>query len=154
PFSLDPTFYYQFGNRDFRRSAAAGGGTHEADIQSWIADVQGGWQFGPLLLEARGVYTRGNKATDDITSKVKYFEPVNLDTGYWDGWAAIFALGVDYFNGGGGANGNMADHIGYDRYGRRAFALRATYSLTPALAFYGIVTPNWTDQKVDTDAPI
>jgi hypothetical protein len=151
PFSLDPTFYYQFGNRDFR---TAGGGTSQADISTWIADIQGGWQLGPLLLEARGMWTRGNKATDDITSKVKYFEPINLDTSYWAGWAAIFALGVDYFNGGGGANGGMAGNIGYDRYGRRALAFRATYSLTPELAFYGTVTPNWTDQKVDTDTTI
>jgi hypothetical protein len=154
PFSLDPTFYYQFGNRDFIRSAAGGGGDHEASISSFFVDIQGGWQLGPLLLEVRGVWTRGNKASDDITDKVKYFEPLDLDTGYWSGWAQIFALGVDYFNGGGGANDGMADHIGYDRYGRRAFALRATYSLTPALAFYGIVTPNWTDQKVDTDTSI
>ena len=125
-----------------------------ADIRAYLVDVQGGWQLGPLLLEARGMYTSGNKATDDVTSKVKYFEPLDLDTGYWAGWASIFALGIDYFNGGGGANGQMASNIGYDRYGRYAFALRATYSLTPQLAFYGTVTPNWTAQKVDTDTAI
>jgi len=154
PFSLDPTVYYQFGNRDFRRSAAGGGGENEADIQTWLVDVQGGWQIGPLLLEARGVYTRGNKAGDDITDKVKYFEPLNLDTGYWAGWAAIYALGIDYFNGGGGTLNQMSTNIGYDRYGRRGFGLRATYSLTPQLAFYTAVSPTWTDQKVDTDTAI
>ena len=151
PFSLDPTFFFQFGSRDFR---TAGGGESEATISAWIVDVQGGWQLGPLLLEARGVWTRGNKAGDDVTDKVKYFEPLNLDTGYWAGWAQIFALGVDYFNGGGGTLNQMSTNIGYDRYGRRGLGLRATYSLTPQLAFYGIVSPTWTDQKVDTDTAI
>jgi hypothetical protein len=154
PFSLDPTFMYQFGNRDFIRSAAAGGGDHEASISAFLVDIQGGWQLGPLLLEARGMWTSGNSATSDVTDKVKYFEPLDLDTGYWAGWANIFALGIDYFNGGGGANNQMASNIGYDRYGRMAFGLRTTYSVTPALAFYGVVTPNWTDKKVDTNTTI
>ena len=45
-------------------------------------------------------------------------------------------------------------NIGYDRYGRRQLGFRATYSLTPQLAFYGIVSPTWTDKKVDTDTTI
>jgi hypothetical protein len=155
PFSLDPTFYYQFGNRDFRRAGAPSGNLdHEADISAFIVDVQGGWQLGPLLLEARGMWTSGNKAQDDITKKVKYFEPVNLDTGYWSTWANIIALGIDYFNGGGSTLNQMTTNIGYDRYGRLGFGVKATYSLTPALAFYGQVNPTWTDKKVDTDTTI
>jgi len=45
----------------------------------------------------------------------------------------------------------MVSNVGYDRYGRISFGLRATYSLTPALAFYGVVSPNWTAEKVDTN---
>lgn len=145
PFSLDPTVMYQFGDINQR-------GVGSADRSAWLFDVQGGWQLGPLLLEARGVYTTGNKAKDDLrTEDRNYFEPLDLDTGYWAGWAAIQALGVDYFNGGGATMGGMPTGIGYDRYGRLGFGLRATYSLTPALAFYGVVSPTWTDEKVDTD---
>jgi hypothetical protein len=98
------------------------------------------------------VWTPGSDSTDDLRSgKIGYFQPLNLDTGYWAGWSNIQALGVDYFNGGGGTLGGMSTGIGYDRYGRRGFGLRATYSLTPSLAFYGIVSPTWTDEKVDTD---
>ena len=154
PFSLDPTFYYQFGSRDFVRSAAAGGGSAEADISAFLVDIQGGFQLGPLLLEARGIWSSGNSARSDVTDNVKYFEPLNLDTGYYAGWANILALGVDYFNGGGGANNQFDTNIGYDRYGRRQLGFRATYSLTPQLAFYGIVSPTWTDKKVDTDTTI
>jgi hypothetical protein len=151
PFSLDPTFYYQFGNRDFNRAT---GGDHEAKIRAFLVDIQGGFQLGPLLLEARGIWSSGNKAGDDITNKVKYFEPLNLDTGYYSGWANILALGIDYFNGGGGAVNQFDTNIGYDRYGRRQLGFRATYSLTPQLAFYGVVSPTWTDKKVDTDTTI
>ena len=42
---------------------------------------------------------------------------------------------------------SMATNVGYDRYGRRELGFRATYSLTPQLAFYGIVSPTWTDEK-------
>jgi hypothetical protein len=45
----------------------------------------------------------------------------------------------------------MARFIGYDRYGRAGFGLRGTYSVTPALSLYSIVSPTWTAEKVDTD---
>jgi len=146
PFSLDPTVMFQWGKTKQNVPDS------DADIRSWIVDVQGGFQLGPLLLEARGVWTRGNEAKDDLRSqRIKYFQPLDLDTGYWAGWSNIQALGVDYFNGGGGTLAGMSTLIGYDRYGRRGFGVRATYSLTPELAVYGVVSPTWTDEKVDTD---
>jgi len=48
----------------------------------------------------------------------------------------------------------MANLVGYDRFGRASLGFRATYSLTPALAFYGIVSPTWTAEKVDTDTTV
>jgi Alginate export len=150
PFSFDPTLMFQFGDRDQK---VIGVGELETDIRAFIVDLQGGFQLGPLLLEARGVYTTGNKAKEDLrTSDLNYFQPLDLDTGYWAGWSAIQALGIDYFNGGATfGGGNPGTSIGYDRYGRMGFALRATYSLTPELAFYGIASPTWTAEKVDTD---
>ena len=64
----------------------------------------------------------------------------STDTGYWSTWSAILALSDADF-GTGLNNGGMTTNVGYDRYGRAGFALRATYSLTPALAFYGTVSP-------------
>ena len=151
PFSLDPTFYYQFGDKSNRE--ASGLLTH-GHINAFLADVQGGFQLGPLLLEARGIWSSGNEAKDDLRKRQNYYEPLNLDTGYYSGWAQILALGVDYFNGGGGTVQSMSTNVGYDRYGRRQLGFRATYSLTPQLAFYGIVSPTWTDEKVDTDTNI
>jgi len=98
------------------------------------------------------VYSTGNKARDNLALSKRYYEPLDLDTGYWSGgWLGILGLGVDYFNGGGGSNQGMDTNVGYDRYGRMQAALRATYSITPALSLYGVVAPTWAAEKVDTD---
>ena len=156
PFSLDPTVLYQWGTRsnvDYSGPAGSGFAKHsvEGDMSSWLIDVQGGYQLGPLLLEARAMYTTGNKAGDNIAKGIHYFEPLDLDTGYWAGWSNIYALGIDYFN---GNPLNMANNVGYDRYGRAGFGVKATYSLTPELAIYTAISPTWTAEKVDTDTTI
>jgi hypothetical protein len=156
PFSLDPTVMFQFGDSTQRPTTGVTNTIRSIDSQhrAWLVDVQGGFQLGPLLLEGRAMWTTGNEAKDDLRQRVNYFEPLNLDTGYWAGWSAIQALGIDYFNGGGGTMQSMPTNIGYDRYGRRAFAFKATYNLTPELSFTGTISPTWTDQKVDTDTTI
>jgi hypothetical protein len=152
PFGLDPTIAWQWGKYDTLAARTDGTtGKVQGDASAWLFDVIGSYQLGPLLLEMRGVYSTGNKARDNLSQSKRYFEPLNLDTGYWNGWLGILGLGVDYFNGGGGANQGMDTNIGYDRYGRGQFALRATYSITPALSVYGVVAPTWTAEKVDTD---
>jgi len=152
PFGLDPTISYQWGKYDTQAQRTNGTvGRVEGDASAWLFDITGSYQLGPLLLEMRGVYSTGNKARDNLSLAKRYYEPLNLDTGYWAGWLGILGLGVDYFNGGGGANQGMDTNIGYDRYGRAQFALRATYSITPAWSFYGVVAPTWTAEKVDTD---
>ncbi len=152
PFGLDPSLFYQTGSyhtQAFRTNGQVG--RVKGDVAAWLADIIGSYQAGPLLLEVRGVYTTGNKAHDNLALSKRYFEPLDLDTGYWAGWAAILALGIDYFNGGGGSNQGMDTNIGYDRYGRMGFGVRATYNITPAFAVYGTINPTWAAQKVDTD---
>jgi hypothetical protein len=153
-FGLDPTISYQWGNYDTQALDNTTGAARKmrGDAAAWLFDVIGSYQLGPLLLEARGTYSTGNKARDNLSVSKRYYEPLDLDTGFWSGgWLGILGLGVDYFNGGGGANIGMDSQVGYDRYGRGSFAIRATYSLTPSLSFYGVVSPNWTAEKVDTN---
>jgi hypothetical protein len=152
PFGLDPTISYQWGNYTTQAVRTNGSiGAVKGDASAWLFDVIGSYQLGPLLLEMRGVYSSGNKARDNLSLSKRYYEPLDLDTSYWNGWLGILGLGVDYFNGGGGANVGMDTNIGYDRYGRGQFALRATYSITPSWSVYGVVAPTWTAEKVDTD---
>ena len=152
PFSLDPTFFFQFGTseRDNNSGPAINSNHSRADIKAFFFDVIGGWRLGPLLLEARGVYTTGNKADDDLSDEVKYYQPLDTDTSYWGaGWGEIFSLGIDYFS---GAIRGMGSAIGFDRYGRAQFAVRAIYSVTPAFDLRAVVSPAWTAEKVDTDS--
>src|SRR5262245_19988794 len=152
-FGLDPTISWQWGGYDTQALNNTTGAAQKTrgDASAWLFDVIGSYQLGPLLLEMRGTYSTGNKARDNLSLSKRYYEPLDTDTGFWSGgWLGILGLGVDYFNGGGGANIGMDSQIGYDRYGRGSFALRATYSLTPSLNFYGVVSPNWTAEKVDT----
>src|SRR5262249_40026106 len=92
------------------------------------------------------------KARDNLSLSKRYYEPLDTDTGIWSGWGQILTLSsVDFVSGGGGMTTGMSTNVGYDRYGRGEFGFRATYSFTPSLAAYGIVTPAWTAEKVDTD---
>jgi hypothetical protein len=150
PFRLDPTIYYQWGNRETLETGRGSTGNRaQADVAAWLIDTEAGFQAGPLLLEVRALYSTGNKARDNLAKSIRYYEPLDLDTSYYAGWAQIMALGIDYFNG--STLGGMAQNVGYDRYGRAQLGVRATYNLTPALAIYAIGSPTWTAQKVDTD---
>lgn len=155
-FGLDPTFYFQWGTRDTLAWSGSSGGARkpvDGKMSSFLADIIGSWSLGPLLLEGRGVYSPGNKARDSLAQGIHYFEPLDTDTGYYSTWGAILALSDADF-GTGLNNGGMTTNVGYDRYGRASIALRATYSLTPALAFFGTVSPTWTAEKVDTDTGV
>jgi len=155
-FGLDPTIYYQWGNHDsqaFRTNGSVG--RVNGDLAAWLVDVIASYQLGPLLLEARAIYSTGNKARDNLSRGIRYFEPLDEDGSYNTGWGAILVgSGIDYFNGGGGPSVGMATNVGYDRYGRAGLGFRATYNFTPALALYGIASPTWTAEKVDTDTTV
>jgi hypothetical protein len=165
PAYFNPTFFYQFGQRERIPSATDPGVSSSAgaqriqvaDISAWIVDVQGGYQLGPLLLEARGMYTSGNDSEDNLNKSINYYQPFQTGNSYWSGWGEANTIGsIDYLTSLYGFSNSLsqAGNIGYDRYGRAQFALRARYSLTPALSVYGIVSPAWTAKKVDTDQVI
>jgi hypothetical protein len=150
-FGLDPSLYYQWGQRDSQAVRTNGTvGRVDTDMSSWLFDVIASYQLGPLLLEGRAIYSPGNKARDNLAQSVRYYQPLSMDGNYYGGWASILANGgVDYFNG--SLLTNMGRFIGYDRYGRAQLGLRGTYSITPALSTYMWVSPTWTAEEVDTD---
>jgi hypothetical protein len=153
PFGLDPTIAYQWGTYNTQAHRTNGTiGRVEGDASAWLFDVIGSYQLGPLLLEMRGLYTPGNKARDNLSLSKRYFEVLDTDTGVWAGWTSFFALNAnDFASGGGGQNAGTSTNVGYDRYGRGSLGFRATYSFTPAFSLYGILTANWSAEKVDTD---
>jgi hypothetical protein len=154
--SFNPTVLYQTGTRETQARLASGAtGVSKASMSSWLIDLVGGWQRGSWLVEARTIYSTGNRARDNLAKRISYFEPLSTDTTFGLGWGDILALSsVDYFNGGGSSNAGMASNVGYDRYGRAQLLGRAVYSVTPALSVLGRVSPTWTAEAVDTDTGV
>src|SRR3989441_1186319 len=151
PFGFDPIVHYQWGQADHQAVRTNGKvGRVEADMSSYLVDMIGSFQTGPFVLEARGVYSPGNKARDNLAQSIRYYQPLTTDGNFYARWAAILASGdVDYFNG--ALLTNQARFIGYDRYGIAALGLRATYNITPTFNVYSWITQMWTAEKVDTD---
>jgi hypothetical protein len=168
PFSLDPTVMYQFGQRNVVAvcpsgvSAAVCADTglvsarkYRADIDAWFIDIRGGFQLGPLLLQAIGVYSTGNKARNSTLGTVRYFQPLTTDTSYQGDWGnQITGLGLDYLNAWNEAGGRIAYpgvSIGWDKYGRAQVGAKATYAVTPDLSIQAGVNAHWTAEKVDRE---
>jgi len=164
PISIDPTIYYQFGNRDVvapANFAAAGvvpGKVYQADISALLVDIRGGYQLGPLLLEGLGVYSTGNSARNTTLRDVNYYQPLDTDTSYLGDWGTqISSLGVDYTNAplsAGGASGYPGTAIGWDKYGRIQVGAKATYAITPSLSVMAQANGHWTAEAVDRNGTL
>jgi hypothetical protein len=150
---------YQFGNKaviapaTFAASGAVPGRKYYPDMNAWLVDVRGGFQLGPLLLEALAAYSSGNSARNNTLGTVRYYQPLSTDTGYQADWgSSITALGIDYLNAWNEAAGRIAytgNQIGWDKYGRIQFGAKATYAITPALSVMGGANVHWSAEKMD-----
>ena len=154
-FGLDPTFYYQWGRVDSQAidngPGANGVGTKQvtADMSAWFLDLIASYQLGPVLLEARGMYSTGNKARDNLAKGIRYYQPLDtVQLYYAAGWSGFLASSIDYLT---PHATTMGSYVGYDRYGRASIAGRVTYNFTPAVSLYGVVGAHFTAQAVDTD---
>lgn len=164
PFSFDPTAFYQFGSRDQispTASFTSGPGVQtQLKRDAWYLDLRGGWQAGPLLLEAVGIYTTGNKARDRIDlnrSRLKYYEPLDTDGSYFATWSAMMGGGaVDYFNSFRATSASLRPtiSIGYDKYGLIIGGARASYAVTPAFTVSLMAHARWTTEDVDTASTV
>lgn len=159
PFSLDPTVMYQFGNKaviapaSFAASGAVPGRKYYPNMDAWLVDIRGGFQLGPLLLEALAMYSSGNSARDNTLGTVRYYQPLSTDTGYLADWGtSLTSLGIDYLNAWNEAAGRIAypgNQIGWDKYGRIQVGAKATYAITPALSVMGGANMHWSAHKMD-----
>jgi len=161
PWSVDPSAYYQFGqqakwNPGGVASAYGFAGTRQsADIKAWLVDIRTSYQLGPLLLSHLIAATSGQDAKSNPYKSIKYFTPLDTDTGFLADWGTqIISLGVDYYQimGASGQAGNPGTQIGWDKYGRIVTGVKASYAWTPSLTVGAGVTPSWSVNKVDTDA--
>jgi hypothetical protein len=169
PWSVEPTFLYQFGRRQAVNTTSAAYGTtctasatvnscpkYSAEINAWFVDIRSSFQLGPWLFSGMYQWTSGDPAQNNPYKHIGYFQPLDTDTSYLADWGTqIMSLGVDYYqilNGAAGQTGlNPGVAIGYDKYGRHSFGLKANYAWTPTFNVWAGVTPSWTDRAVDTD---
>lgn len=159
PVYVAPTFIYQIGHRE-RYIGIFDPGANIAEqkrktaaIYAWIADVEAGAQIGPLLLQARAMYSSGNKTEDNLNEEIRYYQPFQTGNSYWSGYGCVHTGCVDYLSPIYGFSNQYAvvSQPSYDRYGRAMFAVSARYSITPAFSAWVMVNPMWTARKVDTD---
>jgi hypothetical protein len=167
PFSFDPSVLYQFGNRAVYANPSISGAQatnfinaggivdrkYYANIDAWLIDLRAGYQLGPLLLEALGIYSTGNKSRNWTLDTVSYFQPLSTDTSYAADWGPqLTALGLDYLNAMNEAGARIAypgTAIGWDKYGRGQLGFKGTYAVTPALSAMAGVNFHWTAESVD-----
>jgi hypothetical protein len=125
-FSLQPTFYYQWGTAQTYRnpttpgapgfinpltgfpncppSAATapgtpcGAGKNDNNISAFIVDTIAGYRIGPLNLQARMMYTPGTPAQQQINNgaDLKAYRAINSAFAYMAGWTELQTGGIDY----------------------------------------------------------
>jgi len=153
PFSVQPTFLYQFGEQGIGRPD----NDDTVDIQTWIFDTTAGFRAGPLNIEGRFMWTPGMSADDTVEvggDTIRYYQSINPAFAYMAGWTEIQTSGIEYNNAllAGAPGVSLRQSPSYDKYGRIFAALAADYALTPALTLKGVVNMSWTDKAVDTNA--
>ena len=129
------------------------GHKYNSNLSAWFADIRAGYELGPVLLEAMGMFTTGNAARDTTLRTVKYYQPLDTDTSYLADWGGqLTALGVDYLDAMLEQWHFPGSRIGWDKYGRIQLGARATYAWTSALSIYGGWNGHWTPQAIQKNA--
>lgn len=152
PFYVEPSAYYMYGEEDIPTTV----GRKNVDIRAYILDTTAGFRAGPLLIEARAMYTPGVGANHILGNggggTDRTYRAINAAFGYMSGWTEIWTGNVDYQNSLliGQSGLVLRESPSYDKYGRRWLALALDYSLTPALTLKALTNVSWTDTKVDT----
>ena len=151
---VEPSVFWQLGSQGISPVRINNSVKNSVDVRSWIFDGIAGYRLGPLDLSTRFMYTPGQESQQLVTngSDIGYFQtPVNPGFAYFTGWTEIQTSQVEYNNSlyAGCPGCTLRQNPSYDKYGRIMWAVKADYTLTPALNFYGILNVSWTDEDVD-----
>ena len=152
--SIEPTFMYMLGTRNFTSASQALTGQTSTDISGYVGNLIGTYTWGPWLFQGRVTYASGNKANDNINNTtignradVKYYAPQNADGGpFWQEWFEIFGnsevdgTSIDTFQ-------RMGESGGLDRFGWQSLAGAVEYQVTDTLTLEGAAGGFWTAEK-------
>lgn len=126
-FTLAPTLIFHFGNTEL-----VGGG--ESDISSFLIDIEGSYQVGPLTLKGRVAFSPGDEASDNLgdgstlnswQAMVWYSQP---SLSWFMLWAPrqleIYPSIYDY-----SSARSLDTRMSFDQFGAMIVAARADYAL-------------------------
>jgi hypothetical protein len=156
--SIEPTFIYLLGTRNFNSASQAVTGFPSTNIRAFETQLNLLYTAGPWFLAAKGAYTSGNKASDDINnngfagtsrSNVNIFRPMGVD-GFHRFGEYLEIIGraeADGVNISIGDFGTPGERGTWDRYGLIVGVGKAEYSWTDALVLEGAAGAYFTAQK-------
>jgi hypothetical protein len=156
--SIEPTFIYLLGTRNFTSASAAVTGFPSTNIRAFETQLAFQYTAGPWFLAAKGAYTTGNRAQDDINnqgfagtsrSDVKIFRPMGIDGfhrfgEYLEILGRAEADGVDISMLDLGTPGERGT---FDKYGLILGVGKAEYSWTDSLVLEGAAGAYFTAYK-------
>jgi hypothetical protein len=161
--SIEPTFIYLLGTRKFLSASTAVTGVSDIDIRAFETQLVLQSERGPWFLAAKGAYTSGNKAGDDINNQgfrgtrktdVKIFRPMGID-GFHRFGEFLEILGRQEADGGDTsllANGTPGERGTFDRFGLIEGIGKIEYSWTDSLVLETAFGTVWTAQKTGCPA--
>ena len=152
--SIEPTFMYLLGTRDFNSASAALTGVSDTSFNAFFGTINVSHTLGNWLLQAKYAYSSGNKANDDINNRgigtredVKVYTHMNADGGpFFQEWFEIFGnsevdgTGIDTFR-------RMGEAGTLDRYGWQVLAGAVEYKATDNLILEGAAGGFWAAEK-------
>jgi hypothetical protein len=153
-FSIEPTFMYLFGTREFSSASQALTGAGDTNFSAFFGHLLVGYTTGPWEFKAKVEYTSGNKANDDINNRgignrsdVNVYTHMNADGGpFYQEWFEIFGnsevdgTGIDTFI-------RMGESGTLNRFGWSILAGAVEYQLTDSLIFEGAAGGFWAAEK-------
>jgi hypothetical protein len=160
---IEPTFIYLLGTRKFTSASAAVTGFSDTDIRAFETQLNLQYTAGPWFLAAKGAYTSGQKAGDDINnqgfpgttrSNVKIFRPMSVD-GFHRFGEYLEILGRQEADGVGTSLtqiGSPGEAGTWDRYGLIVGSVKAEYSWTDSLVLEGAAGTFWSAEKTGCEA--
>ena len=172
--SIDPTFMYLFGTRNFcapgslvRRTTGGAlvpctspvGSRQSTDFDAFFGNLNASYTWGSWLFQGKLQYTSGNRANDDINntgigsrSSIQVYTHMNADGGpFFQEWFEIFGnsevdgTSIDTFL-------RMGESGTLDRFGWQIIAGAVEYAATDSLVLEGAAGGFWSAKKTGCPA--
>jgi hypothetical protein len=153
--SIEPTFMYLFGTREFDTESQALTGINDTEFNAFFGHFLVGYTLGAWEFKAKYHYTSGNKANDDVNNRgfgdradVKVYTHMNADGGpFWNEWFEILGssevdgTSIDTFE-------RIFESGTFNRFGFQIIAGAVEYQATDNLIVEGALGGFWAAERI------